>query len=82
MCKPITVEGIAHKTGRKVTDPNVVMFVEATNRYRSMWPELLEESVLHYNSKKHNKLVALENKLHYEQKKSGIAIGILTPDQK
>jgi ribosomal protein S10 len=78
----LTIEGVAHKTGKKTTNPDVIAYVEATNEYRKMFPHLLKESEEHYNSKEHNRLLRLEAKLHRKQNRAGKNIGILAPDPK
>jgi hypothetical protein len=76
----LTVQGIAHKTHRKVTDKNVIDFVQSTNAYRKMFPQLLKVSREHFNSREHNRLLRLEKKLHRVQKRTGQGLGILAPD--
>jgi hypothetical protein len=76
----LTIEGIAKKTHRKVTDKDVITFVESTNAYRKMWPGLLKEAEGNYNSPEHNRLLKLEKSLYRTQKRSGRRLGILAPE--
>lgn len=76
----LTIEGIAHKVGKKSSNPDVIAYVKATNEYRKMFPQLLKVATEDFNCRKHRRLVKEERKLHRIQKRTGIKLGILAPD--